>query len=777
VSLWRTLRTLGRSARRGRWRPDGVAVPGGRARIAWSSRGIPTITAPTQAGAYHALGRIHAHERLWQLDLLRRVGKGELARFLGDQPVPWERTTIHCAGLRLPDLDFFLRAFGIERAAQGTLDRTRPRSRELLETYLRGLNEGLLETRRSLEHALLGVDPEPFSPLDAAVVAKVFAYNLCLAWKAKLAFRALHRALGPGPVLDGLLPRAYGEGWPRIAALAAEVGAPSDAEQGLLAMDEAARGFTGGLGAHLGSNSWVVGGSRTASGKPILCGDPHLEATAPAPFYLARVRGGDLDVAGATIPGLPAVVIGRNARVAWSVTNTMADDCDLYAVPFGEPIPDRPGAPPAALESLGATIEVKGERPRARTIRICQGAALISDAFTAELAFGVGEALAMRWTATEAPGRELDAFLGVNEAGGFEDFRAAVGDMGAPAQNFSYADVDGHIGYVLGGAFPIRRGGPSLVARPLTDPAGDWTGLVPREELPWVLDPLEDVIAHANNEVVAAGYPHYLSCLWDPPHRIRRIVARLAQLEAATPVDAAAIQTDVRSLHGLEFVERFLRPRAEALRELRPDVARVLDDLLAWDGECAPRSVGAAAFHMVYDALVAEVAERPLGPAFVPFREVWAEQLRLLEEFLAGDHPWLEGTSTNEVLARALAAAAEHLERRRVEAGGGGVTWGALHRGTFRHALGAAPVFGRLLSIGPFGAPGSSYTVWSGHYSHAAPFELTTAPALRFVADLSVPEAGGARAVLPTGQSGDPLSPHYRDQLALWLRGETIPLG
>ena len=776
MGLWKLLQTASRSVRaRGKSPLEVIPVAGGTARVCWSRRRVPTIEAGSAAGAVHALGRIHAEERLWQLDLLRKVGHGELSRLFGDRPVDWRQSTIHHAGLTIPDLDYFLRCFGLPRAAQATLDRTSDATRELLRSYARGVNDGIAERRRSLEHALLGVEPEPWTLLDSVAVTKVFAFNLCFAWKAKLAFRALQRQLGPSDLLLRLLPREWRAEWPRIVKMAGQAPAPGQGSQELLELDQAVRAFTGGLGAHLGSNSWVVGGGRTRSGKPVLCGDPHLEATAPPPFFLARLRGGDLDVSGATVPGVPVPAIGRNRRLAWSCTNAMADDCDLYVVRTGQPLPETPGAPTAALESLLTTIEVRGEEARQRVIRVCRGATLISPALGNDLSYGPGEALAMRWNAVELPGQELDGWLGVARARDFDQFRAAIALIGSPAQNFSYADVDGHIGYVLSGAFPIRRGGPSVLARDLGDPEGDWVGAVPKAELPAVLDPPEGVVAHANNEVVA-GWRHYLSCLWEPPHRIRRIVERLEPLRDATLDDVAAVHTDVRSLMGLELIEHLLRPRAEALAALRPDGASALQALLEWDGECRPDSRGAAVFHVFYDELLRVLAQHKLGPAFVPFREVWVEQLKLAEDLLEPGNPWLLGRSASEVLARALAATTDRLDRLHWEQGHGRWTWGELHQGTFRHPLGALPGVGFLFQVGPFAAWGSSYTVWNGHYSHADPFRLTLTPALRWVCDLSREDSGAAEAVLTTGQSGDPLSPDYRSLFPLWLRGERVRL-
>ena len=768
MGLWKLLQTATRSVRsRSRAPLEEIPVAGGTARVRWSARRIPTLEAPSEAAACQAMGRLHAEERLWQMDLLRKVGHGELARLFGARPVDWRHSSIHHAGLTIPDLDYFLRCFGLPRAAQATLDRLPDETCALLRAYARGVNDGIAARRRSLEHALLDVEPEPWTLLDSVAVTKVFAFNLCFAWKAKLAFRSLLRQLGPGELLARLLPREWHADWPRIVRLAGRVGLGADGEA-LLALDQAARSFTGGLGAHLGSNSWVVGGSRTRSGKPVLCGDPHLEATAPAPFFLAHVRGGALDVSGATIPGIPVPAIGRNRRIAWSCTNAMADDLDLYVVPTGQPLGED-----VPLESLATTIEVRGEEARQAVIRVCRGASLISPALGNDLSFGRGEALALRWNALELPGREMEGWLGIARARDFPAFRAAAGLVGAPAQNFSYADVDGHIGYVLGGAFPIRRGGPSVLARELSDPDGEWVGAVPREELPWVLDPPEGVVAHANNEVVA-GFPHYLSCLWEPPHRIRRIVERLEPLRAASLDQVAAVQTDLRSLMGLELVAHLLRPRAEALIALRPDGERALRALLEWDGECRPDSRGAAVFHVFYDELLRLLAQQKLGPAFVPFREVWVEQLKLVEDLLEPGNPWLLGRSASDLLARALAATVDRLDRMHWEQGQGRWSWGELHQGTFRHILGALPGVGFLFNVGPFAAPGSGYTVWNGHYSHADPFRLTLTPALRWVCDLSREDAGAAEAVLTTGQSGDPLSPHYRSLFPLWLRGERV---
>ena len=317
----------------------------------------------------------------------------------------------------------------------------------------------------------------------------------------------------------------------------------------------------------------------TASGKPLLANDPHLGAQIPSLWYLAHLSAGDFDVIGATLPGAPAVAIGRNRFIAWGETNVMADVQDLFRErldPTGTRAEFRGAQEP--LEIVRETIVVKGAAPVALDVRISRHGPLISDAINANNAESTRiprpaplEPLAFRWTALDREDTTIVSFLRLNEARNWTEFTAALRDFVVPSQNFVYADVDGHIGYYAPGHFPVRAGGDGSIAAEGWTGLAEWTGWVPFDELPHAFDPPEHFIVSANNRPVPPGYPHRSPLEWPEPYRAQRIVDLLTQKTKLTPDDFAAIQADTFSLHAQALLPLLLARvhPAEARRTIR----------------------------------------------------------------------------------------------------------------------------------------------------------------------------------------------------------------
>ena len=494
---------------------------------------IPHIFATTKNDALFGLGYTHAQDRLWQMEFQRRIGNGRLSEIFGDAAVPQDR---------------FLRTMGFGRAARSAWDRLPADARRQVDAYVAGVN-AFISThhgrRLPPEFALLRFEPEPWNGADVLAWVKMMAWDLSANYTfelvrhdlaARVGVDRMHELLPPYPtdglnILTGHPPSDVGRAsQPDVgrAFQARRTSARSDPNVGRAfearrQADDWSFAFARALPSNLlgartealGSNNWVVDGTLTASGKPLLANDPHLATHVPSLWYLAHMTAGDFDVVGATLPGVPAVAIGRNRFIAWGETNVAADVEDLYLERLdasGKSAEYRGAQEP--LRIITETIAVKGGSPVDVRVRISRHGPLVSDAINAnngvsqaEPKPALREPLAFRWTALDDEDRTIVAFLRMNEARNWTDFTEALRDFSVPSQNFVYADVDGHIGYYAPGHIPIRaHGDGSMPAEGWTGEA-EWTGWIPFEELPHAYDPPAHFIVTANNRPASCGLP------------------------------------------------------------------------------------------------------------------------------------------------------------------------------------------------------------------------------------------------------------------------------
>ncbi len=733
----------------------------GGARVVFDEHGVPHVRAAGDGDVFAALGVCHALDRFFQMDLMRRALSGGTSAVVGERPLgdlgfpPFgaKRTTV--------DADRLLLALDVVPSAQRTLERADDEGRGLLEAYAAGVNAGVevLRRCRPLEHRLLDLELLPWRPVDSLIVAKGMALGLSFKWRSAPVLAAVAERLAAKPEhLEALLPRS-----PEAACVAQ------------------ARWFVEGLGgalaflpsapAGVGSNALLLGAGRSRSGSPLLANDPHLQLALPGVWYLASVRGGRYAAVGATMPGAPGVVIGRTPTLAWSVTNAMLDDAaDVWIEELdGTGTRHRVDGQWRELATTTHEIRRRGAAPVVFRLRRTYRGPLLSDAFPGY----EGPPLSLRATWME-PGRDLEAFLGLGRARAAAEVPAAVAGYGSPAQNLLYADKH-EAAWRLMGRVPKRAGGgnPALPRDGRTS-AEDWVGEVPAEELPAARLGRDDQIVSANHPQVDGGYPHYLSHLYEPDYRARRIAELLGRRQDLVLDDLARIQRDAHDLGAKALREAVLVPQAEAVRRQRPSVARALDHVLAWDGSEEPHSRGAILAHLLYHHLARRVFGPLLGETLL-LR--WMGNMNLLDAPLLAAwrdpaSPWLALGARATVLGEALEDAQRDLEAR-------GLTfdspWGAAHTLTLHHPAGGAPLLGPTFSRGPFALPGGPFAVCSGQYAHDKPLKVTVGASYRQVIDLADPEAS-ARMMTFGGQSGHIGSPHYDDLTPLWLAGTWLPM-
>jgi len=736
-------------------------------KISWGAHGVPHVYAENVHDLFLAQGYLHAQERLWQMELNRRALCGRAAEIFGDRRLPGD-LSVHFRRKTLADLDYFLRLLGIRRAAVASLPLLSEDELAVLESYSAGVNRYIESHLKSLpvEFRLLRFEPEPWHPEDTLTLGKGFAFFLSTSLFTRISWMALAARLQDTPEkLASLLPR-YPAGAPCITrAVAAEA-------------QELLRFVSGtfeiyGPAAGQGSNSWVVAPHRSAANGAILCNDPHLKLDIPSTWYLMHLSGGDFEVWGGTIPGMPCVHIGRNRRIAWGVTAGLCDDADLYREKLDaiEPGFYVIGAKRTSVRLLEEKIAVRGGKALTRKIRLTEHGPLISDAIQC----GVDDstAIAFTWTA-HAPSREMRVLYGVNRARDWKDFRAALSHQTAPSLNYVYADRDGNIGYSLAGAVPIRARRPSYLPLDGAEAADEWKGFVPFEELPCLYNPPEGIIATANHDVAGSDYPYHLSDLFEPPYRIGRIKELLTSKDRFSVEDMARIQQDTVSLHARSILQ-ILRADLESIADDNESLRAAASLLLVWDADCAIGSNAGALFQCFYHHLTRNLLIPALGEdLFRAYVEIFNQSLTPIAAILRDSgSPWFVEIPRRRLAAASLAAAIADLTERL----GGDMSrwrWGDLHKLRLSHPLDAIRPLGRFLSVGPFPSGGDGVTINLGFFRRSRPYAHTAGASLRMIADMADPERD--LFVISPGQSGHFLSPYYSDQLPLWRDGRYLPL-
>jgi penicillin amidase len=749
---------------------------------------IPHIFAATKSDGLFGLGYVHAQDRLWQMEFQRRIGHGRLSEILGAATLPQDR---------------FLRTVGFGRAARAAWASTPDWARGQVNAYVAGVN-AFIATHHGAglppEFTLLRFEPEPWTAEDVVVWVKMMAWDLSGNYSFELLRHDLLASVGaermaqlmPAYAVDGLsILSGSGPTFARTDTARASVGQGVNMTSAFLgslsAGDPAVRDFLvgGATTEGLGSNNWVVDGTMTASGKPLLANDPHLGTRLPSTWYLAHVSAGDFEVIGGTFPGAPAVALGRNRFIAWGATNVAADVEDLYR--------ERLDAAGTHYEFRGAqepltiipeTITIKGAAPVILNVRVTRHGPLVSDAINANNAESkttpkppLVPPLAFRWTALDPDDGTLTAFLKVNEAHNWTEFTEALRGYVVPSQNFVFADVEGHIGYYAPGRIPLRASGDG--SRPADGWTGEaeWTGWVPFDELPHVFDPPGHVIVTANHRPAPPTYRYNLGLEWTEPYRAQRIWDLLAgsagsglhPRPAFTPDDFARIQADTVSLHAKALMPLLMKHTShfEAVGE-QP----VLDLLRRWNFDATRESAATAVFQAWFLQLTRELVTDDLGPAIA---ESYAGKFSFVSRFLANtlatdDSPWCHSAwkapkqTCDDVVARALSKGVEDLRRRM----GDDMTrwrWDTVHLAVFPHALDSVaalrPILSRSIGIG-----GDWSTVNVSVTAADHPYEAHTVPGYREIIDLS--PANDSRFLDAVGESGHPLSPHYDDFLKDW---------
>jgi penicillin amidase len=759
--------------------------------------GVPHLYAEDEDDLFFAQGYVHAQDRLWQMELQRRMGSGRLSEVLGEVTLPVDR---------------FTRTLGLNRAAEDELASLPAETSRALEAYAAGVNAWMRQRagQWSLEFTLLRFSPQPWRPVDSLYWSKFMTLVLSGNWASETLRARLALKLGAALAAD--LEPAYPADNPTVAS---GPGLPPGAEPppngwrspAVLEALKLVESLLGGAGPRPqppappagsngsqsgvirlnpgASNQWVVSGARTATGQPLLANDTHMSVAMPSIWYQVHLDGGRYHVAGVSLPGVPGVLVGHNQQCAWGLTTAWQDAQDLFIERINP-------ANPAEYEFQGQwrplqtaqeVIAVKGRAaPEVVEVRLTHHGPLVSELL------GESTPLALRWVAQD-PADMLGAVLGYNRAANWAEFRAALASWAAPAHNFVYADRDGHIAYLQAGWMPVRAAGYGIAPAPGWTGEHEWQRFLTLDELPQTLDPESGWLGVANNLVVDASYPHFLSADLENPSRATRLVELLTARDTVSAADFAAMQRDTYSAQAQRFVRHLLPIQPTNTRE-----AAALDILRGWDCHITADSVAATlyetirlyALHEMFDRHLGELADAyvgvdpsPLGDTGPYHDRSFVRLLEILDD-KKGSSVWLRDPETGipqparETLHRALRIALRELK---AHLGPDMATWnwGRLNRIHFAHPLGSVKPLHLLFNRGPYPMPGDRDTLLRASGKPAFPFPpVAVVDALRFIADLS--DWDRCQIIVPGGQSGHVASPNYADQIPLWRDGLMLTL-
>ena len=744
----------------GELRVAGLEAPVEVIRDPW---GVPHIYARSLQDLWFAQGYVVTSDRLFQLDFLFRLVTGRLSALVSELALPVDR---------------FFRTIGLHRAGREIAAAYDEDDRAMVEPFAAGARAWLESMpAKPLEYWVLDAEPDiaqgEGAILRGAAASCFLGWILSTNWDAELLRAEVAEKLG----WEAMLALFPGVETDPATVVAGKDAGPSGRRSALDILKSAPL-TPGGQG----SNNWVVAGSRTVSGKPLLANDPHLIAQVPAIWYECHLSAPGYEASGVALPFAPGIVIGHTARHAWGFTNVGGDVQDLYLERLNE---DRTAAlyegrwEPVTVHREDIQVRGRDEPVPFEVVETRHGPILDSYMVgiqNPEVVQGITETYALRWVGHSRAVRPA-TLLRVAQARSFAEFREALRTWECPGQNAVYADVDGTIGYQCTGLHPIRRRGDGTVPVPGWTDEFEWDGFVPFEELPWSENPPEGFLATANQRIHDDSYPYLIGKDFLPPFRARRIAQMITETERHSRETFARMQTDTVSLPARRVLPFLLQVEPADDRQ-----KEAIGWLAEWDGDLRADSVAACIYEVWGKHIATEVLMPKLGPELYTHfygRRQWTNSfqyqvLPALLEYPSGTWFGRDGTEGRDgVLRTALGRCVEELTDRLGE-DMSAWRWGAIHRVRFAHQMALIPDLTDLLTAGVVEQGGDEQTVLQGMFEPEHSYDAVVVPSWRQIVDLS--DIDASVGIHTVGQSGHPASPHFRDFVEPWSRGEHHPL-
>jgi penicillin amidase len=720
------------------------------------SYGMPHIYAQTDQDGYFALGFCMAQDRLFQMDLMRRAARGQLAEILGKD---------------LVSVDKFFRTITAGKSAEDIAAMYAPETLSAAKAYAAGVNHFIEHHKGPLpiEFTILGYTPQPWQTSDGVAVHYLMSKDLNVAFGVEMLHAAVIEKVGE-EMAQEIFPD-YLEGYPLI------IPQGSAALEFLKTMNLVAEmcGAEGG-GA---SNSWVVSGKKSVTGEPILANDPHLGHGVPGIWYEAHLVTPTMNVSGALLPGMPFIIIGANEHVAWGFTNVMADDTDFYIEKLNP-------ANSNQYEFMGRwedmrikeeAIKVKGADDIQFKVKLTRHGPIIDELNHYKEAKNT--AVAMRWTAYDT--LQASPFLELNTAQSIDDIEKAAASFKCPGQNWVYADDKGNIGYWAAVAIPIREGFSGAIPVPGWDGKHEWKGYLPTDQQPHIRNPDRGWIATANNKIVGDDYPYPISHYYGMPDRFVRIKEMITAKEKFDTQDFAKMQADFFVVLAREWVPMMLPSLSLSGKQFSEQGKKAIAALKSWNFVAGADDVAPMIFHATINEMVKNTFKKRLGDdLYGQYIKNYYMAFNAMRNLIAaGESAWFDDPDTaekegiNDIIGKSFSQAIVYLNEKM----GSDVDdwkWGKLHTLTLYHPFGKkSSLMGYFMNIGPYPMGGSLASVNPQPYKLTDPWEIYHGASLRYIIDFA--ERKNSRRVIPAGISGNFMSPHYADQAELWRTGKYRP--
>lgn len=786
-------------------------------KVYFDDYGVPNIFAQNEEDAYFSMGYMHARDRLFQMDLSRRVAEGRLSEIFG-------------AGVM--DFDKLFRTIGIARFCYAWYQNISPKTKAVLDSYTKGVNKFIETYYRNLpvEFDALNYRPEPWKPENSLMLARLMAWDLNISWYTDYILGELVNKAGiektsdifpdtnitifkkPEPVAVDTTSAEEDTNVkkPKKKRTIDETGSleylkdVASLGKDFFTSNESYRKFFNINASHTGSNSWVVSGDKSAYGKPILANDPHLALQAPSRWYEMYIKGGDIDVRGMSFPGVPGIVIGNNKFISWGMTNLMNDDNDFIILnrdssDINKYIYNNQSF---TLDSIKEKIYIKDSVEIEYYIKTTKIGPVISGLNTRGFAdYPASEndplkdkLMTFRWTGYEESD-EISCFYKINTSKSWENFKDALKDFNAPAQNFIYADIYGNIGYKAGGKVPIRKTNDNNgYLFPMNEQL-EWTGFVDFEKMPEVYNPKEGYIITANTnpfewmqsyndpkDTKELKDKFYISYLWEPASRFNRIKEFISNKTIFDFDDFRLLQNSDESPYARE-ISRYIPAAYKTAGTTDPNIQWCVERFGNWSGEMDPTQSIGSVYNTFLVYLIKNTYEDELGTdVFNDFLTIQNIPYRSLELILKQEaNPWFDNINTSgietkdEIIRKSLEQAIDFLKTKFSNQDINTWSWGELHKLKIRHPLGMIEALDKTFNIGPYSVGGDQTSPNNTEYSFKevikeGNYNVVVGASMRMIVNMA--DVEHPYTINSTGQSGQPIHPNYKDQTRMWLFAE-----